>query len=86
MDVNIFDLKQLLIDNCMLRMSPEEISETAPLFDPVGLGLDSIDALQLAVAIEKAYGVTIKDSAVARVALRDLAGLRDWILAQPSAK
>lgn len=86
MDVNISDLKQLLIDNCMLRMSPEEISETAPLFDPSGLGLDSIDALQLAVAVEKAYGVAIKDSSVAKVALQNLAGLREWIIAQSAAK
>lgn len=86
MDVNISDLKQLLIDNCMLRLSPDEISETAPLFDPAGLGLDSIDALQLAVAVEKTYGVTIKDSSVARVALQSLAGLREWILAQSAAK
>jgi acyl carrier protein len=82
MDVNFTDLKALLIENCMLRMSPEEISETAPLFEPTGLGLDSIDALQLAVAVEKAYGVTMKDAAVAREALASLTTLRNWILAQ----
>jgi acyl carrier protein len=79
MEVNLTDLKQLLIENCMLRMTPDEISETAPLFEPTGLGLDSIDALQLAVAVEKSYGVSIKDATVAREALHSLGALRDWI-------
>ncbi len=82
MDVNLTDLKQLLIDNCMLRMDPDEISESAPLFEPQGLGLDSIDALQLAVAVEKTYGVSIKDATVAREALHSLGSLRDWIVRQ----
>jgi len=84
MDVNLSDLKTLLIDNCMLRLTPDEISETAPLFDPNGLGLDSIDALQLSVAVEKAYGVKIQDAAVAREALYSLAALRDWLGRQSS--
>jgi acyl carrier protein len=85
MDANLNDLKQLLIENCMLRLTPDEISETAPLFDPQGLGLDSIDALQLAVAVEKAYGVSIKDATVAREALQSLAALRTWLGSQKAA-
>lgn len=82
MDVPFSELKALLIENCMLRVNPEEISETAPLFDPTGLGLDSIDALQISVALEKSYGVAIKDAAVAREALQSLTSLRDWLLKQ----
>ncbi len=82
MTVDLAELKNLLIENCMLRLSPEEIAEDTPLFSPEGLGLDSIDALQLAVAVEKTYGVAIKDSSVAREALHSLASLRDWITRQ----
>lgn len=82
MNVDLADLRALLIENCMLRLTPEEIGADTPLFSPDGLGLDSIDALQLAVAVEKAYGVAIKDSAVAREALYSLTALRDWITRQ----
>ena len=83
MDANLTDLKQLLIENCSLRLAPEQISETMPLFEPAGLGLDSIDALQLAVAVEKKYGFSIKNAEVAREALQSLGALRDWIGRQP---
>ena len=83
MDANLNDLKQLLIENCSLRLAPEQISETMPLFEPAGLGLDSIDALQLAVAVEKKYGFSIKNAEVAREALQSLGALRDWIGRQP---
>lgn len=82
MNVELADLKTLLIENCMLRLGPDEIAADTPLFSPEGLGLDSIDALQLAVAVEKTYGVAIKDSSVAREALQSLATLREWITRQ----
>jgi acyl carrier protein len=77
--VNFNDLKQMLIKNCMLRVSPDEIQEETPLFGPDSLGLDSIDALQLTVAIEKDYGIAIKDPDVARQAFRSLHTLKEWL-------
>jgi acyl carrier protein len=54
------ELKELIIDALMLEdMSAEEIDSEEPLFVE-GLGLDSIDALELAMAIDKKYGVRIK--------------------------
>ncbi len=51
------ELKHLIIDALTLEdVSPGDIEPTAPLF-VTGLGLDSIDALELATAIEKRYGV-----------------------------
>ncbi len=41
-------------------MSPEDIGSDEPLFGDSGLGLDSIDALELGVAIRKAYGIKIE--------------------------
>jgi len=81
-DVNFNDLKQLLIKNCMLRVSPDEIQENTPLFGPESLGLDSIDALQLTVAIEQDYGITIKEPEVARQAFRSLSSLKEWLQAE----
>jgi len=81
-DPTLADLKQLLLENCMLRVAPEEIDAETPLFGPGSLGLDSIDALQLTVAIERVYGIAIKDPGVARQALHSLESLRRWLAEQ----
>lgn len=53
-------LKRLIVDALMLEdLDPSEIEDDAPLFGS-GLGLDSIDALELAIAIDKKYGVKIE--------------------------
>jgi acyl carrier protein len=54
------DIKHLIVDALMLDdVKPEEIDSEAPLFVE-GLGLDSIDALELAIAIDKKFGVKIR--------------------------
>lgn len=56
-------VKQMIIDALRIEgMSPDEIEDDAPLFGE-GLGLDSIDALQLVVALEKEFGVVVPDAA-----------------------
>ena len=53
------EIKQLIIDVLQLEdITPADIDSDAPLFGD-GLGLDSIDALELGVAIQKRYGVTL---------------------------
>ncbi len=53
------EIKQLIIDSLMLEdITPSEIEDDAPLFVE-GLGLDSIDALELGVALQKKYGIQI---------------------------
>jgi acyl carrier protein len=53
------DIKQLIIDVLQLEdITPADIDSDAPLFVE-GLGLDSIDALELGVAIQKRYGITL---------------------------
>ncbi|HUZ07668.1 MAG TPA: acyl carrier protein [Candidatus Paceibacterota bacterium] len=59
-------IKQMVVENCMLKISAAEIGDDQPLFGPHGLGLDSIDALQLVVAVEKNYGLKLSDAEVAR--------------------
>ena len=54
------EIKQLIVEALMLDdVTPEQIDTDAPLFG-VGLGLDSIDALELAIAIDRKYGIKIK--------------------------
>ena len=60
------EIKRLMVENLMLQVSPEDIGDNQPLFGPGSVGLDSVDALQLVVALDKAYGLKIADSDVAR--------------------
>lgn len=54
------DLKRLIVEALMLEdLRPEDIDSEAPLFGD-GLGLDSIDALELAIAIDRRFGVKIE--------------------------
>ena len=54
------EIKQLIVESLVLEdIEPAAIETDAPLFGE-GLGLDSIDALELAIAIERAYGVRIE--------------------------
>jgi len=55
-------VKQMLVENLMLKISAAEIGDDQPLFGTGSLGLDSVDALQLVVALEKNYGLKISDS------------------------
>jgi len=77
-------IKEMLVTNLMLRTPKEEIANDLPLFGPDGLGLDSIDALQLVVSMEKTFGVGVPNSEVARVALATVNSIYDYILEQRS--
>ncbi len=78
-EVSIELLKGLLVENTMLKVDPETITTDTILFGEEGIGLDSLDALQMIVAVEKHYGLEIKDPTMARDALQSLGVLRDWI-------
>ncbi len=73
------ELKQLIITSLNLDgTAPEQIEDDAPLFGS-GLGLDSIDALELAVAIERTYKVTIPDEAVGKKVFSSVKALAGYI-------
>jgi acyl carrier protein len=65
-------IKRMLVENLMLKIGPDEIGEDQALFGPGGLGLDSVDALQLVVALDKNYGLKIADAEVARGILQSV--------------
>lgn len=80
MDQLIDDIKRLIISTLNLEdVTPEDIDPRAPLFGE-GLGLDSIDALELGLALKKTYGVTLSaDSAEARQVFQSVQSLADFI-------
>lgn len=68
-------LKELVVETLMLQVGPSDIADDQLLFGPGSLGLDSVDALQLVVALEKTFGFKIADSAAAREILRSVASI-----------
>jgi acyl carrier protein len=74
------EIKELIISSLRLERTPESIDDEAPLFQS-GLGLDSIDALELAVAIERKYRVTIPDEKVGKQAFSSVKALADYVAA-----
>jgi acyl carrier protein len=79
------EIKEMMVENLMLKISKEEISDDLPLFGPEGLGLDSIDALELVVSMEKRFGVSVPDSEAAKRALGTVNTIHDYIVANRKA-
>lgn len=81
-------IKEMMVQSLMLQTTAEQIGDDQPLFGPGGLGLDSIDALELVVSMEKTFGVGVPNSEVAGTALRTVNTIHDYILEkreQPAA-
>ncbi len=75
----IIQVKQLIIDSLRIEgMSPDDIETDAPLFGE-GLGLDSIDALQLVVAMENDFGVIVPDAATGTVVFQSVRSMAGYI-------
>lgn len=72
-------IKQIIIEHLNLEgMTPDMIGDEDPLFGK-GLGLDSVDALELVVALEKEYGVKIEGEDATREAFTSVATLADFV-------
>jgi len=81
MDELILKLKSEIIEVLNLEeIKPENIVNDAPLFGD-GLGLDSIDALELIVLMEKNYGIKLKDPAQGREVFKSIQILAEYIQA-----
>jgi acyl carrier protein len=81
MDELILKLKQEIIEVLNLEeVTPEDIHDEAPLFGE-GLGLDSIDALELIVLMEKNYGIKLKDPAQGRELFKSIRVMAGYIQA-----
>jgi len=75
-------IKNLIIQRLKLMdMTPEMIENNAPLFGE-GLGLDSIDALELVLGLEKEFGVIIPDAEVGRKVFQSVTTMAQYVLEQ----
>ncbi len=78
-------LKQLMVTELNLEgKEPEDIDDAAPLFGE-GLGLDSLDALQLAMSVEEKFGVRIPEGDEARSIFASVNALVDHIVRAKAA-
>jgi acyl carrier protein len=68
----------------ILDYKPEQIPDNMPLFGPQGLGLDSIDTLELSVMLEREYGVKLTDPAEARRVLLNIESVAEYIVSTKS--
>jgi acyl carrier protein len=71
-------IKDVLVKSLRLPIPPSEIRDEAPLFGE-GLGLDSIDALEIVLAIERDFGVTIGDEQTAKRVLQSVNAIAEYI-------
>jgi acyl carrier protein len=65
-------IKSMMVENLMLQVTATDIHDEQPLFGPGSLGLDSVDALQLVVALDKTFGLKIPDPAAAKQILQNV--------------
>jgi acyl carrier protein len=75
------EVKDLLTAGLRLDVSPADILDDAPIFGE-GLGLDSIDALELVVLVEERFQVAIPDEEVGRRAFASINALVEFIMSE----
>ncbi len=74
------ELKALIVEKLRLEdVSPDQIKDDEPLFG-AGLGLDSVDALELAMHVEQKYKIKISDETLAKEAFQSVGALAAFIL------
>lgn len=80
MEELILELKQQIIEALNLEeMTPDEIDTDAPLFGDDGLGLDSIDALELIVLMEKRYGIKLASPAEGKAIFKNVRTIAEYV-------
>lgn len=78
--MNTEELKQQIIKVLNLEgMEPGDIDDNAPLFGEEGIGLDSIDALELIVLLEKSYGIKLQTPEEGKQVFKSVSVMADYI-------
>ena len=72
-------IRHLLIEQLNVRREPDEIDPDTPLFGS-GLGLDSIDSVELLVSLQSEFGLRLPNDAAGRASMRTVNGLVDLVL------
>jgi len=75
-------IREILSVRLKLAAAVEKIGDDAPLFGPDGLGLDSIDALELVLGLQKEFGVVIEDRTVAVKVLASIDTIAEYVESQ----
>ena len=74
------ELKRLIVEECDRDIDPESLADDAPLFGPESpLDLDSLDGLQISMALQQRYGVRIADPKELRRILTSINDLADYL-------
>ncbi len=71
-------VKRLIVERLRLEMDPAAIEDEAPLFG-AGLGLDSIDALELVVGLEQEFGIRIPDQDVGKKVFASVRAIAQYV-------
>jgi acyl carrier protein len=79
------EIKEAIVRALRLPMAPADIQDDVPLFGPDGLGLDSIDVLELVLELERSFGVKITDEATGARVLRSVDVIASYIESQRKA-
>jgi acyl carrier protein len=78
-------IKEIIVRDLKLQgIAPEEIKDDAPLFEE-GLGLDSLDAVELVVLVQKHFGVQIEDMDEGQAAFRSVETLAKFVTERRAA-
>ncbi len=80
------EIKEAMVEELMLQQEADAIGDEVPLFQPDGLGLDSVDALQLVVALEKRFGLKISDAEAAKGILLNVGTIAQAVAAFRNAQ
>jgi acyl carrier protein len=80
-DILKTEIKQAIVRSLRLPIAPDEIGDSTPLFGE-GLGLDSIDVLELVLEIERSFGVTIGDEQTGMKVLGSVDTIADFIASE----
>ena len=73
------DLKQAIVRSLRLPITPDEIANDTPLFGE-GLGLDSIDVLELVLELERSFGVQVRDEQTGAAVLRSVDTIAEFVV------
>ena len=79
-------IKEAIVRSLRLPITAEEIGDQTPLFGPDGLGLDSVDVLELVLELERSFGVTIENQDTGMQALRSVETIAEFVRAQQANK
>ncbi len=75
------ELKELLVESLSLEdIEPEEIGDEEPLFDENGVGLDSLDGVEVVVMLQRNYGLDVKDMQKGREIFQSINTLAHYVV------